>query len=98
MLNRIKENEGRLDNILAIIKELEIYLDKYNNIEKDIIKINKYYGSKDWFNDLKYFENNKTKSIKAGVLSEDAIWNMNEDIKELKNKMKKIINNSYYIN
>ena len=31
--------------------------------------------------------------LKAGVLSEDAVWNMNDDIKELILEMKSIVKN-----
>ena len=95
MINRIKVNEERLDNISLVIKELEICLDKFISIEKEIKKINEYYGSKEWFDDVYNYDNNKIKKIKAGVLSEDAIWNMNEKIEEIICKMNKTINNYY---
>lgn len=37
------------------------------------------------------YENNKLPKIKAGVLSEDAVWNINERINDLVNEMQIII-------
>ena len=90
-VNRITKNEERLDNINVSIKKLESALLEFNGNIKEIKLLNKYYGSKQWFKDKEDFENNKIPKIKAGVLSEDAVWNMNEDINDIIEDMKKII-------
>ncbi len=91
MKERITKNEERLDNLLKSIKELEISLSNFKNNKKDLYLLNKYYGSKNWFKDKENYEQRNISNIKAGVLSEDAVWNMNEDIKDLIKEMKKII-------
>lgn len=91
MIKRITKNEERLDNILQNIKELELALSNFKKNKKDIALLNKYYGSKNWFKDKDDYENNKIPKIKAGVLSEDAIWNMNEDINDIIKEMGLII-------
>ena len=91
MNKRIEENEKILDSILENIKELEKELNDFKNNKENIDKLNNYYGSKKWFKDKEIYENNKL-NIKAGVLSEDTVWNMNEDIKDLIQEMKDIIN------
>ena len=91
MIERITKNEERLDSILKSIKDLEEALSKFKANKKNIGLINKYYGSKNWFRDKDNFEQNKIPKIKAGVLSEDAVWDMNEDIKDIILEMKKII-------
>ncbi len=93
MIDRITKNEERLDNILESIKELEKALENFKNNQKNIKLINKYYGSKNWFKDKEYYEQGKISNIKAGVLSEDAVWNMLDDIKDITNEMKMIIKN-----
>lgn len=93
MIDRITKNEERLDNILESIKELEKALENFKNNQKNIKLINKYYGSKNWFKDKEYYEQGKISNIKAGVLSEDAVWNMLDDIKYITNEMKMIIKN-----
>lgn len=91
MIERIIKNEERLDSILKSIKDLEEALSRFKANKKNIGLINKYYGSKNWFRDKDNFEQNKIPKIKAGVLSEDAVWDMNEDIKDIVLEMKKII-------
>ena len=91
MINRISKNEQRLDNIQLSIKKLEDALADFKLNKKDLDLLNKYYGSKSWFEDKEAFENKNIPQIKAGVLSEDAVWNMNENIKELIEEMKQII-------
>jgi len=81
MSNRIEENEKYLDDSLEFIKKTEEYTQSLDNIKTELSKLNKYYGSKDWFKDLKEYDKKKL-NIKAGVLSEDGIWNMNETLNE----------------
>ena len=93
MIDRIKKNEERLDAALETVKKLEEAIELYKQNKKDISLLNKYYGSKNWFNDKKALEEGKLPKIKAGVLSEDAVWNMNEDLNSALKEMKKIIKN-----
>ena len=91
MIERINKNEERLDRINECINNLENALNSFKTNYKDIKLINNYYGSKNWFKDKESFEEHKIEGIKAGVLSEDAVWNMNENITDLLIEMEKII-------
>ena len=97
MIDRISKNEDRLDSILLVIKSLEEDLTIYKSNIKNIISLNKYYGSKNWFKDKEAYESNVIPRVKAGVLSEDAVWNMNEDLDSLMKEMRKITD-SYFNN
>ena len=90
MIGRIKSNEEKLDKMLEITKKLEEVLDDFENNKNIIKELNEYYGSKEWFEDKEAFETGKIERVKAGVLSEDTIWNTNENIKELIERMKKL--------
>ena len=90
-IDRIRKNEERLDNINDCIKNVENALEEFKKNKKSINMLNKYYGSNNWFKDKEAYENNEIPKIKAGVLSEDAVWNMNDDIKELILEMKSIV-------
>lgn len=90
-IDRIRKNEERLDNINNCIKNVENALEEFKKNKKDINMLNKYYGSNNWFKDKEAYEKNEIPKIKAGVLSEDAVWNMNDDIKELILEMKSIV-------
>lgn len=87
MIERIKNAEEKLDTIVKVLNELEVSIEKLDSIKELIKDVNKYYGSKNWFKDKKAFECGKIKNIKAGILSEDAVWDvlekLNGYIKEL---------------
>ena len=91
MKNRITKNEERLDSLTQCIKSLKKSLESFKKNKKNQILLNDYYGSKEWFKDKDDFENGKISNIKAGVLSEDAVWNMNEEVRDLIDEMKNII-------
>jgi hypothetical protein len=91
MIDRISKNEERLDKLLSNIKELEVALENFKTSKKDLDLLNKYYDSKNWLKDKDAYENGSIPKIKAGVLSEDAIWNMNEELKDLIKDMKNIV-------
>ena len=90
MIKRIEENEKRLDSLLESVKELEKALEDFKSKKKDLKELKKYYGSKNWLKDKEAYEQNKIPKIKAGVLSEDAVWNLLENIAELKKEMNAI--------
>ena len=96
MIERITKNEERLDTILLSIKELEEALSSFKKNKNNIKMINKYYGSNNWFKDKEAYEQSKIPKIKAGVLSEDTVWNMNEEIDNLLIEMKSIIKDYFH--
>ena len=91
MIERINKNEERYDKVLKSVKELEIALSNFNECNKDLYLLKKYYHSKNWIKDKDALENNKIPKVKAGVLSEDGVWNMLESIDELINDMKNTV-------
>ena len=95
MIDRISKNEERLDKLLLSVKELEKALENFKASKKDLDLLNKYYDSKNWLKDKDAYENGSIPKIKAGVLSEDAVWNLNEDINDLIKDMKSIVKMFY---
>ncbi len=91
-MKRIETNEKRLDNLNKVVLDLDIALSKFEESIPDLSKLNKYYESKEWLKDKDDYENGKYQSIKAGVLSEDAIWNLDEDIGDILDRMNNILN------
>ncbi len=92
MIDRITENEKRLDGLLESVNNLEQSLADFKSKQKDLKELKKYYSSKTWLKDKEAYEQNKIPRIKAGVLSEDAVWNLLEDIDNLLLEMQKITN------
>ena len=95
MVKQVKENEKRLNKLYKISKSLGKELDKFEKGLKDLKNLNEYYGSEVWFQDKEDFEMNKMPSVKAGVLSEDAVWNLQEELTEIIKKMEEIIKEYY---
>ena len=90
MIDRIIKNQKRLDNLNQLIVELQNSLYDYKVLESEIKLLEKYYGSKNWFIDKELYENGKISNIKAGVLSEDEVWNSLEELDQLMRQMQKI--------
>lgn len=94
MIERIRSNEEKLDKIDSAVRALKNALTNFEETFDDINELNQYYGSKEWFEDKECFESGKIEKVKAGVLSEDAVWNLDEEIAEVMERMKKININS----
>ena len=90
MIDRISKNEERLDHILLSVRNLEKALSDFKSQKNNLRLLNNYYNSKNWLKDKDAYEEGRIPNIKAGVLSEDAVWNLNEDIADLLKEMKTI--------
>lgn len=87
---RIRKMERRLDRATAAVKRLSTALDKYEDALLDIAALDEYYGSEAWRQDYADDEAGLLpEGLKRGVLSEDGIWNILVDSRELKTLMKK---------
>lgn len=85
---RIIEMEEKFDNSKKVLKEFEKSLRKFAKIQKDVKIIDEYYGSNNWFTDVEDYDSGKiNKDIKAGVLSEDEIYNFLIDNRDVFGKM-----------
>ena len=84
-IERIKWMEQRFNNALAAIKDGSA--DSLEVIEKDVAELSKYYGSELWKLDFAADEaGNLPPDLKRGVLSEDGIWNLLSDYREIHKK------------
>lgn len=93
MIKRIITNEERLDSITLSINKLSVALNDFKSNVNNIKLLNKYYGSKNWFKDKEAYESKKVTNIKAGVLSEDAVWNLFDEINNLILEMNNVMKN-----
>ena len=88
-IERIRQMEQRFNKALAIIQEPTKTPESLESIKEDIAILEEYYGSEDWRQDFADDEAGRLpKGLKRGVLSEDGIWNLLSDYREL-NKNKK---------
>ena len=90
-IERISKMEFRMDRISAIVMELSAVLDKYAAVQDDIAALSEYYGSDEWKQDFTDDEAGILPSdLKRGVLSEDGLWNLLSDNRELMKRMKEM--------
>ena len=88
-LQRIRKMERHLVRAASALKRLSSALDKYEEAKTDIAALASYYGSDDWKQDFAADEAGRLpKDLKRGVLSEDGIWNLLEEHRELQERMK----------
>ena len=82
-----------MDNAKAAIDRLDGALEEYNALKKEIDKLAAYYESQQWLKDFTDDENGKLPSdLKRGVLSEDGVYDLLEDERELIGKLLKTVN------
>ena len=89
---RIKTMEQRLDLASAAVMQLSAAIDGYVAVGEAIRELSAYYGSDTWKQDLADDEAGRLpQDMKRGVLSEDGIWNLLEDNKELLARIKAMV-------
>lgn len=89
---RIRKMESYLDESGEAIAELAAALDKYEQIQSKFYKLEDYYGSKKWMDDYEADEAGKLPSnLKRGVLSEDAVYDLITDHRELMARMQRAV-------
>ena len=92
-VDRIRKMETIMDNAKAAIDRLDGALDEYNALKKDIDKLAEYYESRQWLKDFTDDEKGKLPSdLKRGVLSEDGVYDLLEEERELIGKLLKTVN------
>ena len=88
---RIKMMEQRLERAASAVMELSAALDKYEAAQDDIAALSEYYGSELWKQDFADDEaGHLPADLKRGVLSEDGLWNLFSDVRELKTRIRAI--------
>ena len=81
-IERIKWMEQRFDNALAAIKDGSAV--SLKAVKEDVAELSKYYSSELWKQDFAADEaGNLPPNLKRGVLSEDGIWNLLSDYREI---------------
>lgn len=88
-LARIRLMERHLNRATAAVKRLEAAFDKWEDAQEAIAALEEYYGSDLWKQDLTDDEAGRLPAdLKRGVLSEDGIWNLLTDARDLTARLK----------
>ncbi len=81
---RIQKMEQFLNESTNIIQEFSSVFERFLQCQEGIEQLKQYYGSKEWYEDLESYDDGKLpKGLRCGVLSEDLIYNMLTDYREL---------------
>ena len=81
---RIRQMELRMERAAKAVKELSAALENYEAVQEDIAALERYYDSEAWKQDFADDEAGLLPAdLKRGVLSEDGIWKLLEDVREL---------------
>ena len=87
-IERIKQMELRMERAAKAVMELSAALENYEAVQEDTAELERYYGSEAWKQDFADDEAGLLPAdLKREVLSEDGIWNLLEDVRELNNRL-----------
>ena len=78
-ISRIQEMEFYLDECSAAVSSLQAQIDRLNAQRDKAIKLFSYYGSEAWYADR---ESELPEGVRAGVLSEDAVYDTITDLRD----------------
>ena len=86
---RIKHMERQLDRASLAVMQLSNALEQYAEAQEALAQLSSYYGSNEWKDDFAADEAGLLpQDLKRGVLSEDAVWNVLTDNRELLEQLK----------
>ena len=89
---RINGMEQLMERASSAVINFSAALDKFVEAQQAIAALNDYYGSDEWKQDFADDEAGLLPAdLKRGVLSEDGIWNLLADNRELMNRMREVI-------
>ena len=90
-ITRIQQMERCLDRVSQAVMRLSAALDEYADVQDALRQLSDYYGSDAWKQDFAADSAGlQPPGLKRGVLSEDAVWNLLEDVRDLKERMREI--------
>ncbi|MBR5170890.1 MAG: DUF4298 domain-containing protein [Muribaculaceae bacterium] len=83
-VKRIRQMERQMNRVEAAVKRLSAALDKWDEAQEAIATLEAYYGSDLWRQDFADDEAGLLPAdLKRGVLSEDGLWDLLNDVREL---------------
>ena len=90
-IDRITRMETLYDKSQEVVNRLSQALEDFAALQADLDELEAYYTSPQWRKDFEADEAGKLpKDLKRGVLSEDGLWNLLEEYRQLKEQVKTI--------
>ncbi len=91
-IERISKMEEYLDETRAAVDALQQALEAYTAVRKKLVRLETYYTGTQWMKDFEAWEARKLPSgLKCGVLSEDAVYDLLTDDRELTLQMSGLV-------
>ena len=88
-LTRIREMEQRLEEATTAVRQMEEAVERYETAQEAVGMLAAYLDSEEWRRDFADDEKGLLpQDLKRGVLSEDGIWNLLEENRELTLRIK----------
>ncbi|MBR4433750.1 MAG: DUF4298 domain-containing protein [Bacteroidaceae bacterium] len=88
---RIQAMEQCLDQASDAMRALKTALRQFDGAQEAIARLEAYYQSRQWKQDFDADEAGRLPAdLKRGVLSEDGIWNLLEDVKTLRERCREV--------
>lgn len=82
--DRIREMERRMDRLEHWVNTASSLLDAHASVSEDVFELSAYYESSQWMEDYEADEAGLLpKDLKRGVLSEDGLYNLLSEYREL---------------
>ena len=89
---RIEQMEQRLERSAGSIRELEAAVSAYEAAQDDYYKLLTYYSSAQWMRDYEADEAGKLPAdLKRGVLSEDAVYDLLLEHRDLMARLSRLV-------
>lgn len=90
-IDRITRMETLYDKSQKVVNRLSHALEDFAALQADLDELEAYYTSSQWRKDFEADEAGKLPTdLKRGVLSEDGLWNLLEEYRQLKEQVKTI--------
>ena len=90
-IERIRRMERQLDLASQAVEQLSAALDEYAGVQQALRDLSDYYASEDWKQDFAADQAGMLPDdLKRGVLSEDAVWNLLEETRDLNERIREI--------
>ena len=83
-IERVSRMEACLDGCTAAVKDLSVQLEQLDALRESMGELFRYYGSEDWYEDR---DSRLPEGVKAGVLSEDAVYDLITDVRDASFRM-----------
>ena len=83
--------ETVMDRVTAAVKNLNEPLNQYEEVQNELAELIRYYESSQWMEDYEAdCAGVIPKDLKRGVLSEDGVYNLLEEIRELHERLQQL--------